>query len=402
MGKKEDDDAFDNFFGDDGPTPTVDTRAEGRLLRIPVARLAATPVNPRKDFGSEDDLIDLGKSLARRQNQACPVVSRSAYLKLWPEHADLVGRVDYVLVSGERRYRAATAVRLPALNCVVDDGAAASRKVFMEAVVSENVDRQNFDAIEEAYAVQALVAEFGTNRAVAQHFERADGWVTQRVLLTHLAPDVQHLVRKKTMPLEVARRLGKLARDGQWDAGQQLEWWDKEKGLRVAAKRPAQAPAAAPAVPARRGEGDPSFTAVKHPASLTPVPGPSPAPAPAPPEGSAEVHQSSPAPETTGPPEAVVVPVPPPAGETSPEKLHPAPEPAPEPNPHEVTVSWVVGDISALTDDLINRLTPEERWQITWGLMPWSDEKAVGDMLERKLTTQQRRALVERFALDKV
>ncbi|MFF1505540.1 ParB/RepB/Spo0J family partition protein [Streptomyces sp. NPDC058316] len=103
------------------------------------------------------------------------------------------------------------------------------------AVVSENVDRQNFNPIEEAYAVQSLVAEFGSNRAVAQHFERVDGWITQRILLTHLAPEVQDLVRKKAMPLDAARSLGKLARDNEWAGAEQLAWWQAEQKQRTAA-----------------------------------------------------------------------------------------------------------------------------------------------------------------------
>ncbi|MFJ3519829.1 ParB/RepB/Spo0J family partition protein [Streptomyces sp. NPDC090131] len=228
-------DQFDDFFGDDDDTPVIDTRADGRLLRVPLGRLSSNLVNPRTDFGTEAELIDLGKSLKRRQIQACPAVSRSAYLKLWPDHAKQIGDVDYVIVAGERRYRGAALAGNPSLNCVIDDGLAADRKLFMEAVVSENVDRQNFNPIEEAYAVQALVSEYGSNRAVAQRFERVDGWVTQRILLTHLARDVQDLVRKKMMPLDAARELGKLARDNEWDSKQQHAWWQSEQQRRAAA-----------------------------------------------------------------------------------------------------------------------------------------------------------------------
>jgi ParB family chromosome partitioning protein len=261
MAKRDD---FDDFFGEE-PTPVIDTRADGRLYKVPVSRIAANGVNPRTDFGTQDQLIDLGKSLARRQNQPCPVVSRTAYLKLWPDHSHLVKDVDYVLVSGERRYRAANAVGLAVLDCVVNDDFAQDRKTFMESVVSENVDRQNFDPIEEAYAVQALVAEFGSNRAVAQHFERVDGWVTQRVLLTHLAREAQALVRKKTIPLEAARSLGKLARDNEWDATAQLAWWDGEQERRAAATAARSAARkAAKQGPVPEEPVPQSFTAVKH------------------------------------------------------------------------------------------------------------------------------------------
>ncbi|MER6602568.1 ParB/RepB/Spo0J family partition protein [Streptomyces parvus] len=269
-------DEFDDFLNDeDEPAPVVDTRADGRLLRVPLGRISPNLVNPRTDFGTEDDLKDFGRSLKRRQIQAVPVVTRKAYLNLWPDHKDGIGNVDVVIVSGERRYRGATAVDLPALECVINDGYAESRKTFLDAVVSENIDRQNFDAIEEANAVEVLVEAFGTARAVAEHYERVDGWVSQRRILLRLAPEAQELVRRQNMPLEAARKLGKLVKDHQWSASDQLQWWEdeqQERAKKAAAKkaaRTAERKAAAQAVSV-----PPSFTAVK-PADAVPaaVPG---------------------------------------------------------------------------------------------------------------------------------
>ncbi|MFG3001888.1 ParB/RepB/Spo0J family partition protein [Streptomyces sp. NPDC048340] len=224
--------AFDDFFGDDSAEDVVDTRADGRLVRVPLGRIAVNQVNPRTNFGTTQELEELGKSLKRRQIQALPVVTRQAYLKLWPEHEAHVGTLDVVIVSGERRYRAATTVGLPALDCVINDDVAKDRQSFMDAVVSENIDRENFDPIEEALAVEALVTVFGTGRAVAQHYERVDGWVSQRRVLLELAPAVQDLVRSRAMALEPARRLGKLTRDQKWDESKQLAWWEQEQGDR--------------------------------------------------------------------------------------------------------------------------------------------------------------------------
>jgi len=220
-------DEFDDFLKGQPEEEVVDTKADGRLLRVPLARMSPNLVNPRTEFGTKAELEDFGKSLKRRQIQAVPVVTKAAYLRLWPENKKKIGSVDVVIVSGERRYRAATQVGLLSLDCVINDDVAESRKTFMEAVVSENVDRQNFDPVEEAYAVQALVTEFGTNRAVAQHFERADGWVTQRILLTHLAPEVQRMVRERAIPLEHARKLGKLTRDEELSPEDQAAWWKR-------------------------------------------------------------------------------------------------------------------------------------------------------------------------------
>jgi ParB family chromosome partitioning protein len=357
---------FDDFFGDDDEAPIPDTRADGRLYRVPLGRLAPNLVNPRTDFGSEDQLIDLGKSLARRQNQPCPVVSRSAYLKLWPDHTGTIGDVDYVLVSGERRYRAATAVGLPVLDCVANDDFAADRRTFMEAVVSENVDRQNFDPIEEAYAVQALVAEFGSNRAVAQHFERVDGWVTQRLLLTHLAREVQDLVRQKAMPLEAARSLGKLARDKDWPAPEQLAWWEEEQqrraaasAARTAARKTAQQPPAGPGTePPVRAPQPESFTAVKQPA---PVPDALPVPEAAP-------HPTAHAAQNPAPEEPPQLPAQG-AAETIPEPRVNGGPPVPEQDvgPRQVKMPW--DDGVACARIAIDRMPRAERHRMVQHLL---------------------------------
>lgn len=375
MAKRDD---FDDFFGDDDDTSIVDTRADGRLYRVPLGRIAPNLVNPRTDFGTEDQLIDLGKSLARRQNQPCPVVSRTAYLKLWPDHADRVGDIDYVLVSGERRYRAATTVGLPSLDCVVNDGFAADRKTFMEAVVSENVDRQNFDPIEEAYAVQALVHEFGSNRAVAQHFERVDGWVTQRVLLTHLDPQMQALVRQKKMPLEAARTLGKKARDHGWSADEQAAWLDEWQVQQTAASQARKAakqaakerPPEPPALPPSRDPAQPAADSIEpaakstgSPPSFTAVKQPDPA------EGEPEPVEREHEPERTRPPETI-------------------------PEPRTVTPS-PNGQLAAPVESTPPDSDPAaQRRQVK---MPWHDGEACAEIAIQKMQPMERRRMVERL-----
>lgn len=308
---------FDDFFEDDEPEKVIDTRADGRLMRVPLARISPNRVNPRTHFGAPEELEELGNSLRRRQIQAVPVVSRAAYLKLWPDHAQQVGNVDVVIVSGERRYRAATTVELPALEVVLNDEVAESRKTFMDAVVSENVDRQNFDPIEEALAVEALVEAFGTGRDVAQHFKRADGWVSQRRILLHLAPEVQELVRARTLPVEPARKLAKLARDGQWSAERQLAWWQEqqEQRTRAAAERKAgkQRPVEAESFTAVKEEPRGAPSGVPAPSSEVPaappldrsptVPAPA-GPATPPPPAPAKPSTALSAPVVTAPPVA--------------------------------------------------------------------------------------------------
>lgn len=279
---------FDDFFGDDEPDDVIDTKAEGRLLRVPLARMSPNLVNPRTEFGTQEALEDLGGSLRRQQMHALPVVTRAAYLKLWPDNADAIGDVDVVIVSGERRYRAALAVGLPGLDVIINDNRAASKKTFMDAVVSENFDRENFDPVEEAFAIDALVEAFGKAEDVAVHFKKSGGWVSQRRSLIYLDPEMQAKARVGEIPVEYARKLGSLVRRKQLTLEQQVAWWDAEQAARAEA-------AAAPRPPRREPETDPNEGASAEPEVFTAVKTPDPEPLMPPAEDATAAAKTNPA-----------------------------------------------------------------------------------------------------------
>lgn len=245
------------------------------LVHLRVETVAATPVNSRRNFGTDDELADLGESMRRRQLQPVVAVPRAAYLALWPDHADRIGDAAHVLANGERRLRAARHVQLPTIDAIIRDDIASTRTAFLDAVFTENIERRNFDPIEEAHAVEALVAEFGTGQAVAAHYGKSGGWVTQRRILLKLTPDLQELVSARQIPLEAAREIGKLPEEQQLDAWRERSApkpavVDEMKPPGTEAQPPTSAPKASPptvattaadktAAPAA-GE---SFTAVK-------------------------------------------------------------------------------------------------------------------------------------------
>ena len=51
---------------------------------------------------------------------------------------------------------------------------------LISASIGENVDRQDFDVIEEAKAVEALVTECGRADEAAKRLHKTEGWVSQR------------------------------------------------------------------------------------------------------------------------------------------------------------------------------------------------------------------------------
>jgi ParB family chromosome partitioning protein len=127
------------------------------LVRLHLAEVSPTPLNPRRNFGTDEDLTRFGEELRQAQLAACVAVTRDAYLTLWPDHEERIGPVRHVLVNGERRYRSGVHVGLEALDFVVRDDLASSREEFINHLLKENLDREDFDVIERARGVQQLV-----------------------------------------------------------------------------------------------------------------------------------------------------------------------------------------------------------------------------------------------------
>ncbi|WP_431983104.1 ParB/RepB/Spo0J family partition protein [Streptomyces qinglanensis] len=183
---------------------------DSRLRTLPLTQLVPTRFNPRRNFGSEENLLEFGKRLKAKQLQPAVAVTREAYLALWPDEADEVGEAAYVIANGERRYRASLAIELPTLEVVIDDEVARSRGDFLNAILSENNDREDLDPIERALGLQTMVDELGGKTKVAEYYEKSAGWVTQQLYLLDLAPELQELVSSGELPVRETRALVKL------------------------------------------------------------------------------------------------------------------------------------------------------------------------------------------------
>lgn len=186
--------------------------------RVPLDAVAANPVNPRETVG---DLSDLESMKTVGQLQPCAVVTRAAFVAIYPEHAEQTQASDYVVVAGSRRRLAAERFGLPALDIVVRDMLAADRATFYGASVSENIDRRNFDVLEEARAVQRLTEECGSGTKAGELLGKTKGWVSQRLALLRLSTDMQALLRAGDLPIRDARRLAQLPEAEQrpaWEA----------------------------------------------------------------------------------------------------------------------------------------------------------------------------------------
>jgi ParB family transcriptional regulator, chromosome partitioning protein len=189
------------------------------LVRLRLDEVSPTPLNPRRNFGTPEEQTRFGEELRTAQLAACVAVTRGAYLKLWPDHEAQISDAIFVLVNGERRYRSAVHVGLEALDFVVRDDLASSREEFVNHLLKENLDREDFDVIERARGVQELVAvcaedsERGAKTRAAKRLGKDRSWVTNQLALLRLPEEIQAMLSSGDMPERDGRLLARHTKD---------------------------------------------------------------------------------------------------------------------------------------------------------------------------------------------
>ncbi|MFF4323820.1 ParB/RepB/Spo0J family partition protein [Streptomyces sp. NPDC001568] len=344
----------------------VPGRSDPLLLTLPLSTMVPTRFNPRRNFGTEDDLREFGLKLKKRQLQPAVVVSRAAYLKLWPEEADSVDSTPYVIANGERRFRASLAVGLTTLNVVHNEDVAKSRADFLDAVLSENNDREDLDPIERAIGIETMVEQLGGADQVAAHYGKTKGWVSQQRKLLKLTSELQVLVSQGEMPIRVARDIAGLPHPEQGEA------WELEVQRRAEAERAPRTPraakvtAAAPvAMPSPKASEEPTrFTAVNQSAPETAEAAPQPNPLPTQPVTDLSrftaVNQAAPpAAEGDRSQEPLDVAPQSPDSQHVPDPRSPAPAPAPAPSQAPRAPFFIPWTDGVATMDLFFARVPE-------------------------------------------
>jgi ParB family transcriptional regulator, chromosome partitioning protein len=205
--------------GDNSPVEMHGEPPAAPPRSAPLRDLTANPRNPREDLG---DLSTLA-SIADLQLQPVTVVTRDAYLTLYPEdHIE----TRFVVINGCRRLAAAKEFGRPELDISVNDAVARDRVTLISAAIAENVDRQDFDVIEEAKAVQMLVKECAQANLAAERLQKTKGWVSQRLALLRLAPELQAALRRGELAIREARTLARVPHEQQvrrWQAALERE-----------------------------------------------------------------------------------------------------------------------------------------------------------------------------------
>lgn len=150
-----------------------------RVLQIARVAIDPNPHQPRQHFG-HDELEDLISSIKAHGIVQPLIVSPGSG-----------GR--YVLIAGERRWRAAEVAGLITVPAIVRSATDQER---LELALIENIQRQDLNALEEATGYQRLHDEFGlTQEEVAKRVGKSRAQIANTMRLLALPREIQDALR---------------------------------------------------------------------------------------------------------------------------------------------------------------------------------------------------------------
>ncbi|MER6655268.1 ParB/RepB/Spo0J family partition protein [Streptomyces sp. NPDC000971] len=213
--------SFARFAGQDAPTAPGDTATEAATAspRLPITAIARNPYNPREELKAIEEMAD--SLTSRGIIQPLTIVTRSAFLAAHPGQDEALGTAQYVVVDGNRRLAGAKVAGIDDVPVYIDDSLADDADILLETALTAAVQHEDLDPLDEAKALQRLVEVHGSQRAVARSLGKSSGWVTQRLALLKLTPELQQAVEDKKLPVEVARTVGQLPEQQQGSAAEE-------------------------------------------------------------------------------------------------------------------------------------------------------------------------------------
>ncbi|MDX2918341.1 MULTISPECIES: ParB/RepB/Spo0J family partition protein [Streptomyces] len=217
-------------------------------LKLPVDVISLNPANPREELG---DLTDLGASLRDHgQKTAISIMSRFAYLEGNPDRKDdLEEGTKYVVIDGNTRLAAAREAGLTEIKVMLDDELGSNPDEILESAFVANIHRQDLDPLDEARVLKQLLEIHRTQEALAARLHRSQGWVSQRLALLSLTPELKEKLQSGEESAALLRRVGKKKPEEQEEHLRQLKAKEQRAPRRNAAPKPSAIPAPAP--PAR-------------------------------------------------------------------------------------------------------------------------------------------------------
>lgn len=172
-------------------TSHVDTNGGSSINEVALDLIVANPDQPRRTF-DEESLEELADSI-REHGVISPITLR--------KNED----GTYMIIAGERRYRAAKKAGLTTIPAYIKE---AKDEQVMEWALIENVQREDLDAIEIALAYQRLMDEYQlTQERMAEKIGKKRATITNYLRLLKLPAEIQMGIKDKKLDMGHARAI---------------------------------------------------------------------------------------------------------------------------------------------------------------------------------------------------
>lgn len=171
--------------------PNLPVSEQVQIEYRPITSLTPGQYQPRRTF-SADTISELAESI-RKQGLLQPLVVR----ELRPDH--------YEIIAGERRWRACQQIgmsQVPVLIRQVNDETAIALALI------ENLQREDLSALDQARAMQRLVADFNlSHQQIAELLSKSRAAVSNHLRLLNLPTEVQMFLAEGSLDMGHARSL---------------------------------------------------------------------------------------------------------------------------------------------------------------------------------------------------
>ena len=174
-----------------------------RVMNIPLDAITPNPDQPRKHF-DQTGLEELAESI-KSKGLLQPILVKQT------------GEGEYLLVAGERRWRAAHIAGIAKIPCMVTTGDE------LELAVIENLQREDLRPLEEADGLQSLAKRFNyTHDELATVIGKSRVTVSETLALLNLPKTIREECR--TSDIASKSQLLQVVREK--DQGKQLALWE--------------------------------------------------------------------------------------------------------------------------------------------------------------------------------
>ena len=173
----------------DKKEPKTEVKNEGYTL-IDINLIKNNDSQPRKRFDDER-IMELAESI-KSNGIIQPLVLK---------------KVDdeYIIVAGERRWRAAKSIGLKEVPAIVMN---LTEKQILEISLIENIQREDLSPLEEAKAYQALIKEYGYSQTeLADIVGKKQSTIANKLRLLKLSDDVKFSLNQKQITERHARAM---------------------------------------------------------------------------------------------------------------------------------------------------------------------------------------------------